>query len=282
METFKEKKILIDKSEITYYDEGNGNLTIVFVHGFPFNKSFWKPQLEFLSKQHRVIAYDISGFGNSDEKVNLSVSTFANDMIKFINMLKIETAVFCGLSLGGYILLNAALRYPTKFEGLILCDTQCIADSKDGIEKRIKTIQQIEAHGLEEFAESTLKNIFCKYTFVNNQELIKYAKSEILNTSQKSICDTLLVLAEREETCSSIMKINIPTLIICGSEDSITPVMQSEFLKGGIPEAKLTLIENAGHLSNIEQPDAFNKGIINFISELHSKKNNPAVTASFK
>jgi 3-oxoadipate enol-lactonase len=155
MRKFEEKIITIEEREIAYFDEGTGELTIIFVHGFPFNKSFWTPQLEFLSTRYRVIATDIAGFGNSDEKTNQSISIFADDLILFINQLKIESTIFCGLSFGGYILLNAVVRYPTKFTGLILCDTQCIADSKDAVEKRIKTIEQIEANGIEDFVETT-------------------------------------------------------------------------------------------------------------------------------
>jgi 3-oxoadipate enol-lactonase len=268
MKKFEEKIIKIEDREIAYFDEGNAEPTLIFVHGFPFNKSFWLPQLEFLSKRYRVIAIDIAGFGNSDEKPNQSISIFADDIILFTNQLKIESAIFCGLSFGGYILLNAVVRYPTKFTGLILCDTQCIADSKDAVEKRIKTIQQIKANGIEDFVETTLENVYCKNTFVNNNELISYTRKELLNTSHKSICDTLLALAEREETCSSLMKISTPTLIICGSEDTVTPLVQAEFMKGGIAGAKLIIIENAGHLSNIEQPDAFNQIVQNYLDKL--------------
>ena len=137
--------IPINNVTICYDDYGDSELPILFIHGFPFDKSTWEPQMEFLKISHRVIAYDIRGFGKSiagNEKN--SISLFADDLVKFMDALAIKKAIVCGLSMGGYILLNAVNRYPEKFEAIILCDTQCIADSPEAKAKRIHTIEKVK------------------------------------------------------------------------------------------------------------------------------------------
>lgn len=260
---------------ICYDDLGKGGIPVIFIHGFPFDKSSWKPQMDFLKKTNRVIAYDIRGFGKSttdNEKPNMGL--FADDLIKFMDALQINKAIVCGLSMGGYILMNAVNRYPNRFEAIILSDTQCIADSPEAKEKRRKTIEQIEAYGTTEFASTFTEAIFCKETLTNTNkvELVKNIKNIILSTPQETIVETLHALAQRHEMCSCLGKINIPALILCGKEDTVTPVIQSEFLLNKITNSTFHSISNAGHLSNLEQPDEFNEHLNNFISKLEKKK----------
>lgn len=263
---------------LSYNDYGKGEIPILFIHGFPFNKSSWQPQLDFLKATNRVIAYDIRGFGNStnDDK-EISMSLLADDLIKFMDALQINKAIVCGLSMGGYILLNAISRYPKRFEAIILSDTQCIADSFEAKEKRFKTIKQIEADGITDFTSAFVSTIFCKESLKNKNELVAKIKDVILSTSQKIIVATLYALAQRHEMCSWLGKISIPVLIICGKEDAVTPLIQSEFILNKIPNSILHSINEAGHMSNIEQPDEFNKHLNSFISDRVKMLNDEAL-----
>ena len=246
-----------------------GHLPILFIHGFPFDKSMWQPQLDFFKSRHRVIAYDIRGFGKSTAGIEkVSISLFADDLIKLMDALQINKAVVCGLSMGGYILLNAVNRYPERFEAIILSDTQCIADSPEAKEKRYTTIRQIVADGLTDFAEDFVKNIFCKDSLSDKKELVEKIKKVILSTETLTITRTLSALAQRREMCSSLKEIKVPALIMCGKEDTVTPPDQSQFLQCNIANSRLYSIEKAGHMSNLEQPDEFNQHITNFISDL--------------
>src|SRR5690606_5529571 len=132
METATEGKNLsvnINDFHLSYDDVGEGSEPIIFLHGFPFGKTMWQDQVDFLQSSCRLITCDIRGFGQStDEKTTLSIELFADDLIQFMNKLKIEKAIVCGLSMGGYIALNAIKRYPERFDALILCDTQSVAD----------------------------------------------------------------------------------------------------------------------------------------------------------
>ena len=174
--------------------------------------------------------------------------------------------------MGGYILMNAVNRYPNRFEAIILSDTQCIADSPEAKEKRRKTIEQIQAYGVTEFASTFVEAVFCKETLSNKIELVKRIKDIILATPQETIVETLNALAQRHEMCSVLGKINIPALIICGKEDMVTPVIQSEFLLNKITNSTFHSISKAGHLSNLEQPEEFNEHLNNFILKLEPKK----------
>ena len=268
----EDKFIKVNEIEIYFTDSGKGDIPIIFIHGFPFDKSIWKPQEEFLNLFYRVITYDIRGYGNSIvDKKNPTIDLYADDLISFMNAMHIEKAIVCGLSMGGYILLNAVNRYPDKFEALILADTQCIADSSEVKEKRKTTIQQIEDKGLEDFAKAFVGNVFCRESLVNKSEIVGQIQNIILSTQPESITGTLSALAGRVETCSILNNIKIPVLILCGREDNVTPLKQSEFLQNSLPGSVFHIIDKAGHLSNLEQPDIFNKYIKEFITGISNQ-----------
>ncbi len=251
---------------ICYDDLGEGKEPVIFIHGFPFNKSMWKPQLEFLKDTHRVIAYDIRGYGKSSaQDATYSINLFADDLIKLMDALKISKAVICGLSMGGYIALNAIKRFPGRFSGLILADTQCEADTAEAKENRYKTITQVESEGLEGFSEGFIKKVFHKNTFETKKELVKKISTVVLANKLAAITGGLKALAERYETCSSLANIHVPTLILCGKDDELTPVEKSEALHNGIKDSTLKIIDEAGHLSNMEQPEEFNENLTNFL-----------------
>ena len=267
--TVDDLKINLNGITICYDDFGKGIIPLIFIHGFPFDKSSWQPQMESLKTTHRVIAYDIRGFGKSTaDNEKTSMSLFADDLIKLMDALEIDKAVACGLSMGGYILLNAVNRYPDRFKAIILSDTQCIADSPEGKEKRYKTIEHIEAGGLNDFAEGFIKNVFCQESLDDKKELVQRIKTVVLTTSPETITGTLAALAERSEMGTSLSKITVPALILCGKEDKVTPLAQSEILHQHITGSTLHGIAQAGHLSNLEQPELFNRHVTEFISAL--------------
>jgi 3-oxoadipate enol-lactonase len=255
---------------IGYNETNKGRpTTVIFIHGFPFNKSMWNAQVDAL-KDYHCIAYDIRGYGNSSSGTDeFSIELFADDLDSFMGMLKVDSAVICGLSMGGYIALRAAIKYPHRFKGLILCDTQCIADTPEGREKRYKVIEQIEASGLEAYAEASVKNLFCEKSFAEKPEAVEMIKQLILNSSPASVIATLKALANRVETCSMLSEINAPTLILCGREDKITPPAQAEVLHEGIANSTVRIFHDAAHMSNLEQPAFFNDALAGFLSKFH-------------
>ncbi|MEN9907870.1 MAG: hypothetical protein RLZZ540_1011 [Bacteroidota bacterium] len=262
--------IPVNNFDLSYDDLGEGNVPIIFLHGFPFDKSMWQGQLDFLKSAYRVIACDIRGFGKStDEKSPLSIDLFTDDLIAFMDQLNIEKAIVCGLSMGGFITLNAHQRFPNRFEALILADTQCIADTAEVKEKRYDAIREIEVNGIANFNEGFIKKVLHKDSFTSKKELVEELRSVVFSNSEHIIQQGLVALAERSETCSTLDKINIPTLIICGREDIVTPLAESQSMKACIKGAILQIIEKAGHVSNLEQPDEFNQHLLDFLTPLN-------------
>jgi pimeloyl-ACP methyl ester carboxylesterase len=265
--TGKDLTILVNDISICYDDEGTSGKPIVFIHGFPFSKSSWNPQMEYMRKTNRVISYDLRGFGQSSAgDQEISIALLADDLIGLLKALDIKSAIVCGLSMGGYIILNAVKRYPEMFEAIVLSDTQCIADSDEVREKRQKTIQLIHSGGIHEFTEAFIKSVFYAQTLQDNPAMVEAIKNTILNTAPSTLKSALNALAQRSETCTTLSEMDVPTLIICGMEDKVTPLAQSEFLHTNIRPSILHAIEEAGHLSNLEQQDVFNEHLSNFIN----------------
>lgn len=260
----------LNNISLSYSYAGEGNVPVIFLHGFPFDKSMWKEQIESLKDSCCVIALDIRGFGKSkDEKTHLSIDLFAEDLVAFMDRRNIEKAIICGLSMGGFIALNAIARFPNRFEALILCDTQCIADTAKVKEKRIETIEQIKRNGADSFNEVFVKSVFHSNSLKNKTKLVESLRSVVFANSNRTITAGLTALAERSETCSFLSAINIPTLIICGRADEVTPLAQSEFMHEHIKNSILKIIDNAGHVSNLEQPNEFNTHLLEFLTSIN-------------
>ena len=213
-----------------------------------------------------MIAYDIRGHGNSDDGVdNFSIDLFVNDLLSLMDTLKIDKAILCGFSMGGYIALNAIENYPERFNALILCDTNCTEDKPEAKEKRMKIIESVNKKGLEQYAEVSLKKLFAPISFSKHIEEIAIVKRMIMKTSKQSIYKTLHALTERKETCTKLHAIKVPVLIMVGKEDEITPpdvaLTMHEEIKGSI----IHIIDHAGHLCNMENSKEFNNQLSGFL-----------------
>ena len=252
---------------LSYDDVGEGDTPIIFLHGFPFSKNMWAGQLAFLRSTCRVIACDIRGFGKSvDENSSLSIDLFTDDLIAFMDKLSIDKAIICGLSMGGFIALNAHSKHPQRFEALILANTQCIADTPEVKAQRYATIEKIEIDGAAEFNEKFVTSVFHPDSILHKGQLVDQLRGVVFANTDHIISQGLVALAERSETCSTLQDIAIPTLIISGRADVVTPLAQSESMHKSISGSILHVIENAGHVSNLEQPKEFNQQVLDFVS----------------
>lgn len=252
--------ITIDNRRVSYNDLGSVNhQTIIFIHGFPFSKAMWNNQLEYFKDKYRVISYDIRGFGNSHSgQSDFTIDLFADDLIQLMDALKIKKAMICGLSMGGYIALNAVARYPKRINALVLCDTTCMPDTPEIKNKRLKAIENVMENGVASYADESMKNFFTLKSFDTKKEEIAFVKTMMVNTSKTTICKTLLALAERNETHSILSGIKVPVHIMVGEHDTITPLAAAQFMSEQIHDASLSIISKAGHVSNIENPKEFN------------------------
>jgi 3-oxoadipate enol-lactonase len=272
-------KARINEHDLCYQIEGNPkNESIIFIHGFPFNQSIWDNQVEILKNDFRVITYDIRGHGQSELGTNeLCIELFADDLIELMNHLKIGKAIVCGLSIGGYILFNAYSRFPGRFKALILNDTKCDEDNINQKINRLNAIKSIESKGLVDYANESLTKLFTKEHLKSQQSKTNFIKELILKTDKKTIENTLLALAKRHSTCFNLKNIEIPTLIIFGEEDQLTPIAIAKSMGKQIPNSKTVIIKNAAHLPNLENEIDFNAAIYHFLTQINSNNTNPTM-----
>jgi len=258
---------MINGMDLYFLDSGNpSGRVIVFIHGFPFNHEMWKQQVDLLREDYRVIAYDLRGHGRSGVgDGQYAFEFFVDDLIGLLDHLKIGRAVLCGLSIGGYIALRAFERIPERVEGLILCDTQSGPDSNEAKLRRATTIRAVKTDGVSAYAEGLMKALFAPQSFTIRADVVEGIKETVRSTSSVGICGTLLALAGRTDTTASLSGIKVPTCILVGEHDGITPPRLSEEMRNKIPNSEFHVISNAGHMSNLENPDSFNKYLLDFL-----------------
>ena len=264
---FKENQILAGDIQVTYIDEGkHEGIPIIFIHGFPFNKWSWENQIDVFKEHARVLAYDVRGFGNTNPgTVEYSIDRFGQDLFHFMDALQIEKAVVCGLSMGGYIALNAIEQQPERISAVILADTQCLADTEEAKVKRMNTIAAIQEKGLQEYTQDSIQKLFSESSLANKKEEVLFIEHTIQHTRSETICQTLKALAGRREMCPFLELITIPTLIMVGQNDQITTPEVAQKMHERIAGSILTVIDNAGHISNLENAGSFNLALLQFL-----------------
>lgn len=267
---FEQKKLTVGDVTIGYFDEGSSSTPpVIFIHGFPFNKSSWEHQLDLLKNEYRVVAYDVRGHGHSDSGTQpFSVQQFVTDLFLLMDALDIKKATICGLSMGGYIALAACKQDPQRISSLILCDTQCVADTEEAKIKRNDTILAVQANGLQQYATDSTEKLFSKTSLTDKPKVVSAIEEIILHTPMETITNTLMALAGRSETCSSLHAIKVPVLIVVGADDQITPPEAAQKMHKLIPQSELKILEDAGHLSNLEAPESFNMHLLTFLKSL--------------
>jgi 3-oxoadipate enol-lactonase len=263
-------KLKIGDVTIAYETEGPRNsVPVLLVHGFPFSKAMWEYQVAALRKDYYVVTYDVRGHGASDPgDGQYTVELFVDDLIALLDHLKLRSVVAVGLSMGGYIILRAAERHPERFRGLVLCDTRSEADGNDGKVKRAGQARELKINGTAKFTDAFLEAVFHGKTFTERPEAVESIREIIGNTPVGAMAGTLIALAGRTDTTAGLYKLNVPTLILVGKHDTLTPPSASHAMKDKISNSELHVIPDAGHLSNMENPEEFTTHLFNFLHKI--------------
>jgi len=244
---------------------------MVFIHAFPLSHRMWDNQAEYFKDSYRIITYDSRGFGESyEDNGHYTNDSHADDLFSIIDELKISKPIVFGLSMGGYILLRAAERAQDTFKAIVLCDTRAEADTNESKLNRAKQIKQIRSGGREDFLEAFTNLLLGESTKTDPAKITVIKEVGAIMDEQRdpAIEGGLLTLASRTDTTGFLEKIHIPVLIIVGEEDKLTPPELSISMNKKIVNSKLSVIPKAGHLSNIENPQAFNQSIEDFVITL--------------
>lgn len=265
----KRKSIRIRDISVSYLikeSEQQVSSVLIFIHGFPFNKNMWMPQLSELPAACTGIAIDVRGHGNSTRGHGFfSIDLFAQDLLAFIEALGVKNVVVCGCSMGGYIALRALELKPNAFSGLILNSTHSFADSDDGKIKRFATIEAVLQNGRRTFSINFIPKVFSEKSIQTRPEAIRLIKSTIRRSTEVNICSTLLALASRTDTSTLLASLGLPVLIIRGEEDKIVSHEQCMKMAERIPDVKYVEMPDCAHLPNLENPTRFNGEIRNFL-----------------
>ncbi|MBZ0200492.1 MAG: alpha/beta hydrolase [Ignavibacteriaceae bacterium] len=247
----------------------NKNIPIIFVHGFPYDHTMWEKTVDALKDNYYCVTYDIRGLGQSPTgSGQYTIESFVDDLETIIDELKLKKPVLCGLSMGGYISLRAVERMEEKFAAVILCDTKPEADDNITKLKRAAGVKLLYENGAEEFIRAFVKNCFgTKYSEAQKSEYMKI-EDYFAKGSPVAVSGCLIAMAARTDTTEALGKIKIPTLVICGEDDRLTPPAIMKQMAEKIKEAKFVLIPDAGHMTPIENPVEFNKAVTEFLEDL--------------
>jgi len=239
---------------------------LVLLHAFPLNARMWERQLALSGRGWRVIAPHFRGFdGGSGDPPAQSVDDYAGDVVDLLDALHIHDAIVGGLSMGGYVafaLLRNASRY---VRGLILADTKATADTPEAVEGRKRMIELVGAKWPAAVAEGMHPTLLGETTRRRRPAVVEQVRSLATSSSAEAIAGALRVLMTRPDSTPQLASIHVPTLIIVGDEDTVTPASAAEEMHHGIAGSELVTIPEAGHLTNLEQPDAFDAAIARFL-----------------
>lgn len=263
-------KINLNGISINYTERGlPQGPPLVFIHGFPFDHTMWDAQMMALPQEYRAISFDIRGHGSSDlAEGQYSIEFFVDDFIGLLDHLGIKQAAVCGLSMGGYVALRAAERHPERIKALVLCDTRSEADSNEAKIKRAQQVKAVKTAGVKAFAEGFVKAVFAPDTFSRSPQVVQKIQKIIEKNSPIGICGTLLALAARTDTTPALPAIKVPTLILVGEHDTLTPPSASRAMQEKIRGSELHIIPNAAHMSNLENSSFFDDKLLSFLKNL--------------
>jgi pimeloyl-ACP methyl ester carboxylesterase len=226
----------------------------------------WQGQLALSDRGWRVIAPQFRGFdGGEHDPGAQSVDDYAGDVVDLLDALHVHEAIVGGLSMGGYVafaLLRLAARY---IQGLILADTKAQADTPEGVEGRKRTIELVSSKGAAGVADEMIPKLLGETTRRTRPEVVDRVHALAMSSSGEAIAGALRALMTRPDSTPQLSGIHVPTLIIVGEEDTVTPLAAAEEMHRGIGGSELVTIPEAGHLTNLEQPAAFDAAIGRFL-----------------
>jgi 3-oxoadipate enol-lactonase len=239
---------------------------LVLLHAFPLNARMWDGQLALAEGGWRVIAPQLRGVDEAaGDPPAASMDDYAGDVIDLLDGLHIQTAVIGGLSMGGYVAF-AILRHAARYvQGLILADTRPQADTPDGVEGRKRLLQVVQEKGPSAVADEMLPKLLAETTRTMRPDVVARVRSLVLANSAEAIAGAIRALMTRPDSTPLLPSIHVPTLIVVGEEDAVTPPAVAEEMQRSIHGSELTVIRGAGHLSNVEQPEAFNGALARFL-----------------
>ena len=261
-------KITANGISMNYLLEGPANAPVVTLsHSLATNLSMWDPQIPSLTSRYRVLRYDTRGHGGTDAPEGAyTLEQLAEDARALLQALKIARTHFIGLSMGGFIGQILGLKYPQMLHGLVLCDTSSRVppEARPTWDERIKVAR---GQGMQPHVEPTISRWFTAPFRDKHPEVVDPVRAMIRTTNPRGYIGCCQAIATLDLT-DRLHSINVPTLIVVGEDDPGTPVAASRTIHEKIKGSELVILKSAMHLSNMEQPEAFNRAVSTFLAKL--------------
>jgi pimeloyl-ACP methyl ester carboxylesterase len=251
--------------DLVYDDIGQGQ-PIVFIHGHPFNRSMWTDQIDFFKDRYRLILPDLRGYGGSGLSSPRSMlDEMALDTVHLLESLAIDKAAFCGLSMGGQIVLDLYRLFPQKFTALIIADSDARGETPESHRQRLAKAEDILKNGMIKHTDDTIHQ-YISASSMKNPKVYAPLYEMMSRTRPEGAAAAHRGRADRRDHTQMLPHINVPSLIIVGSEDFFTPLSTARIMSDSIPGARLVVVEGAGHLPNMEAPEIFNNAVNDFLA----------------
>lgn len=264
------ERIRSGDAEIAYDVLGEG-APVVLLHPFPAHHEFWNSIAERLAPRYRVLLPDLRGHGDSGVGEGpATMGKHAADVARVCDEAGVGRAVFVGVSIGGYILFEFWRRYQARVRALVLSDTRSQADTEEGRANRLKSAEDVLQRGPEPFVDSMLPKLLGESTHRGRPDLVQAAKRMMMKMSAEDIAQVQRGMAARPDSVETLKTIKVPTLLLVGSEDTLTPVADAELMHGNIAGSRLRVIARGGHYSPFEQSEATLPLLRQFLDRLPS------------
>jgi pimeloyl-ACP methyl ester carboxylesterase len=254
-------------------DQGKGE-TLVLLHGFPLDHTMWRFQTEALAQKYRVIVPDLRGFGQTPiepfaAKTGVPLGDYADDVAALLDAKEIAGPVtFVGFSMGGYILWQFYQRHRDRVRAMVMCDTRAAADTPQAQETRFKMAENVEGWGSAHVAHLMTSKLFGPATMAGSSKLVEEIVSVIGRTDPVAIAASQRGMAHRGDSTPLLPTIDVPVLYLVGVDDVISTRDEMKSMAQATPGAKFIEIQDAGHMSPMENPTSVNRAIEEFIEGL--------------
>jgi pimeloyl-ACP methyl ester carboxylesterase len=243
---------------------------LVLLHAFPLDGRMWAPQVEALAGSYQVVVPDLRGFGAARDQAveEAGMDLLADDLARLLDDRGLDRVVLGGLSMGGYVGLAFMRRHADRVSGLVLLGTKATADGDQARDARLAMAERVLAEGNGFVPEAMLPRLLGETSRESRPELVERVTALILEQSPEAIAGAQRGMAARAATSDVLASIKVPTLVVTGEEDAVTGPEVGRDLAAGIPGARFLLVEQAGHLSNLERPEVVNEALLDFLAPL--------------
>ncbi|MCU1674863.1 MAG: hydrolase, alpha/beta fold family [Frankiales bacterium] len=256
--------------ELAYREVGTGQ-PLVLLHAFPLSSAMWLAQREGLGHRCRVVTPDQRGFGGSDlGDDEPSLDHCADDLAQLLDRLALDRVVLGGLSMGGYVAMAFLRRHPERVAGLVLADTKAAADPGAARANRLRIADAVLADGSDVLLEEVLPALLGSTTTTSRAGVVGRVRGLVQAAPPAAVAWAQRAMAARPDSFDTLRGFAGPALVVVGDQDVLSPVADGKAMADALPAGRLAVLQEAGHLTAVETPEAFTEQVAGFLAGLES------------